>query len=181
MLSPRVASVFDDPTAYLLYLLNQINPNLPLSIDPGTVTFGQPLAVSNGQGNVNTSIELTAVNGQGYRDTATVYYERQDVSAYLTQYTITPVLDPTTFSDWPSFFAAFNSAYGTSFGELETPPNVFPSAPLPNPLPVQIGPRSLFFTGEFTVSLTVPNLQEVVLTTNLRGLVPPLPQQQVSF
>lgn len=172
-----------DPVVYLLAQLNLINPTALLALSPSNVTITNPIATDESAATdaiapaINTAATLTAVDGQGFAGTSQFYYQRLTLTAYLAAlgHSGSLTLPPTGISDWPSFFSAFNTTYGTVFTAVDYPATPF-SAPSDGLLTVAMPATSLLFVGSMTITLggsATVNLANVVTYTALTGLVAP--------
>jgi hypothetical protein len=161
--TPSPAPVTFDPVAFLLNALNQINPGLLLPLSESNVTLSNPVATDESAATdsvapvINTTLTVTAVTGQGYSDSIQVYYQRQTPSAYLVSLGYddgVPSLSASGIIDWPSFFTAFNAAFGTVFTAIDYPTATFA---LPEAdgdiLSALMAPGSLLFVGTLQVAM----------------------------
>lgn len=161
------------PPSRLFNLINRANPTIPRLLDSTVVTLGNPTPMAMpGQDGANTSLTLTAIPGNGYSGTATVYYTRTDLSA---KFAGGVIIDGDGIESWTALAAAINAATGTSLTASDFPNTPLVVSQLPSTLVVNIVSGSLLYQGSFTVNLTstAPSLQAHVLTTSLPGLTPP--------
>lgn len=182
--------------AYILELLNEINPTLPMQLTEENVVLGTPTPITDASSStVNTSITVTGVAGNGYIDSIEAYYTRLEAQAYLNTFGAgTLSVDSTIAVDWASFFTYLNNTYYTAFSEIDYPSGPFLPPSNTDTWTVSVNPNSLLFVGSFTVqaanvgeyrlssvvmntdigSIQKPpyDLQWVVLNTTLNGLQP---------
>lgn len=115
---------YKKPSSELVYdLINLANPQLPIPVDGNNViiekltAIGTPNAASNMR---NTSARLRGVQGMGYTDSVTLYYDRINLATIIpnraqsnagfTSFTATNV---------HSALAAIEAAFGVNFGTMD--------------------------------------------------------------
>ena len=92
-------------------IIDLVNNDNTLALVPASVTFGVPTAATVGGSIVrDTDLTLTAVEGSGYTGSATIHYNRVDLSVVPgTRSTTFPKGDATHVSD---LLPEINAAYG---------------------------------------------------------------------
>lgn len=173
-----------DAVAYILELLNEINPTLPMELTEENVVLGTPTAVTDASSStVNTSITITGVAGNGYIDSIEAYYTRLDVQAYLNTFDAgTLSVDSTIAVDWPTFFTYLNDTYYTAFSEIDYPLTPFLPPSNAATWTVAVNPNSLLFIGSFTVAAANVGeyrLSSVVMNTDIGSI--PKPPYDLQF
>ncbi|WNT47956.1 virion structural protein [Salmonella phage SPLA3] len=103
-------------------LINRDNPDLPVKVSPANcyVEKVTKVAVNAASNNRNTSARLRGIQGSGFRDAITVYYDRVDL-ARLLPWGTNANAQFVTF-DAPNLHAAFSvllDTYGVNFSAVD--------------------------------------------------------------
>lgn len=119
---------YSKPSTVLVYdLINRDNPNLPIpvSIDNCVVEKITNVAVNAASNFRNTSARIRGVQGSGFRDIITVYYDRVSVATLFPWYGRgVPTAQAAAFTTFtaPNIHAALSvllDTYGINFGTMD--------------------------------------------------------------
>lgn len=112
-------------------IIDLVNNDNSLSLTPALVTFGAPThATVGGSITRDTDLTLTAVAGSGYSGSATIHYNRVDLSTVPgSRSTVFPKGDAVNISD---LLPEINAAYGINMSNTADPQHPdFVDGPLP--------------------------------------------------
>lgn len=127
---------YKKPSNELVYdLINLANPDLPIPVDANNVIIEKitDVAVNAASNNRNTSARLRGVQGMGYTDSITLYYDRIDLKAILPLYTQSKAGFTTfTATNVHSALAAIEEAFGVKFGTMDVVNSALPGANTPD-------------------------------------------------
>lgn len=160
-------------------LINAANPNLQNgALTTVNTSFGAPAGTGS---TPNTSLQVTAVDNQGYSGQVTVNYNRLDIQnqvfSVLAPSGASVVNTNSAMATVGDVLAAINSTYNLNLQEGDVS-NGATALSLTNDAgscTIEIDPGSLAYTGSLNVTITqaqVP-LNQAVTTTTLAGLTPP--------
>lgn len=149
-------NIASSPVDLVLASVNLVNAQLPAPLSSDNVSVGavtaMPTAAASG---INTSVQLTAINGSGYSDTATVYYPRYDIAARFAAAQITPTIDLSTnpIESWSDVMDILNAQYNAQLTAQDLPTIPFNLASLVS-LDFPVNAASYLYTGTLTITLT---------------------------
>ncbi|MGG4591641.1 hypothetical protein ACLPJK_25640 [Pseudomonas aeruginosa] len=160
--------------ANLVQLISTSNADKPLTADQ--VTFGVPAASS--QGTANTQVVVTAVEGQGYKDSQTFHYVRLDLATDASYEGVvaelTDVSEEATAGELLSFAVA---QLGFVASEVEAGTLTAVDGATDGSLVINAKADSLVYTGTVTVVLkpvdTTESLATAFPTDELTGFESP--------
>lgn len=162
-------------------IIDLVNNDNTLALTPALVTFGAPTAATVG-GSItrDTDLTLTAVDGSGYTGSATIHYNRVDLSTVPgSRSTTFPKGDAVNIAD---LLDEINAAYGINMSNTADPAHAdFTDGPLPAFTGTPNEEHTFQFTAdanslvwENSVQLTVHAndiaLSDAITTPTLNGL-----------
>lgn len=110
---------YKKPSNELVYdLINLANPQLPIPIDANNVIIEKitTVAVNEASNNRNTSARLRGVQGMGYTDSVTLYYDRINLASIIPTYAASSAgFTSFTAANTHAALAAIQDAFGINF------------------------------------------------------------------
>lgn len=114
---------YKKPSNELVYdLINLANPDLPIPVDANNVIIEKitDVAVNAASNNRNTSARLRGVQGMGYTDSITLYYDRINLASVIPPYTVSSAgFTSFTAATTHAALAAMLDAFGINFGTVD--------------------------------------------------------------
>jgi hypothetical protein len=159
-------------TQLVFDLFNRMNSGLQYPLSPTNVVLGAPATNDNGAISKNTKATLTAIGGQGYSGSTTVYYNRVDLADILaTGSSNFPLTNQVSSAD---ILALWNAAFNTNLIAADIVVEALP-APAANgsiSYTLKANTASPAFIGQAALVLApaaIP-LSTAITTTDMTGL-----------
>lgn len=133
-------------------LINSANPTLPNGpLSPSNTTLGTPTVTGS---TPNTSLGITAVNGEGYTGTDEVLYNRIDIGAMFTSWGVTATVSSgASYTNAVDLLPTLNSQYGLDLQASDIVDGAIGASSFPSTYTLAIATGSLTYIGELAVTL----------------------------
>lgn len=133
-------------------LINSANPDLPNGpLSPSNTSLGTPTATGL---TPNTSITISAINGEGYTGAEDVSYNRIDIGAMFSSWGVTATLDnAASFTNASDLLPALNSQYHLDLQASDIDDAAIGAGSYPFNYTLMISAGSLTYIGELVVTL----------------------------
>lgn len=168
--------ILKSPVENLIDLIIDSNPGKELTVNQ--FTTAAPEVVEEPVGTENTTVELTAILGQGYSSSVTVSYTRQPLNAFV----LAPIteLNFGAEDDEESALATIVAQLELMASEVTSTAYVAPTGVAgegtDGSITVKANVDSLIYVGEWVVALkpsAEESIESVIETTDLEGFTAP--------
>lgn len=134
--------------------INAANPSLQNGpVSASNVTLGTPTATGS---TPNTSLDITAIAGQGYTGSDTVMYDRIDIGAMFSTWSDSPVpiANGATYTNASDLLPYINATYHTDLQAADIVDGAIGAGSYPFAYNIVIAADCLAYIGELPVNLT---------------------------